>query len=247
MRKIGVFFVFLILILCLPSIQAEQESLGSFQVNECVELKQICASCTFVNVSQVLYPNSSVALDNSVMVKDGSVYTKEFCNTSVIGQYIVNGLGDVDGTDTVFAYDFQITPNGFILSTSQGIVYIVFALMAGGLFIICLWGGIKIPYKNPRNNEGNIIGINDLKYVKIFLLSISYLLLLFIVGIMRSILANFLFFDNASRLFEWVYWSMLYSLFPIFVVTIIVFFFQWLGDKKLLDTLQRGLPFREVR
>jgi len=85
---------------------------GPFKAFQCVQLKQICGNCSYVNITSISYPNSTVAVAGVLMTQSGTEYTYTFCNTSVIGTYIVNGNGNVDGGLIPWAYDFQITPDG---------------------------------------------------------------------------------------------------------------------------------------
>lgn len=101
----------MVLFMILPTM-AEQQTLGTFQQDECVDLIQTCADCSYVNFTSVKYPDSSLALGNVQATKQGTEYNYTFCNTDKLGTYIVNGVGDVGGTDTVFAYNFEITKSG---------------------------------------------------------------------------------------------------------------------------------------
>lgn len=105
--------VFSILSILLPSVYANVESLGTYRQSDCIVLKQTCSNCSYNNITSIKYPNSTSAIDSQVtMTKSGTEFTYDFCNTSVLGNYIVNGYGDVDGTITVWAYDFDVTPTG---------------------------------------------------------------------------------------------------------------------------------------
>jgi hypothetical protein len=87
-------------------------TLGVFKVNTCVELKQTCANCSFVNVTTIIFPDSSTATINDVMTKSGSGFNYTFCNNTMLGNYIVNGIGDPQGVLTIYAYDYSITTTG---------------------------------------------------------------------------------------------------------------------------------------
>lgn len=111
MNKILLYII--IGVLLLNSILAEQQSLGTFKQNDCVNLIQICANCTYVNISSVLYPDSTKAVgEQHAMDSSDTLYNYTTCNTSKIGTYIVNGHGDIDGIDTVFSYDLYVTQSG---------------------------------------------------------------------------------------------------------------------------------------
>ena len=137
--KIMVTMIFVFL-MAVPLISA-QETLGVFKQNQCVELTQTCASCSYINFTKVTYPDSTIALGNVEATKIGSVFNYSFCNTTQLGNYKVWGIGDVDGTDTVFAYDFDVTVNG--KEPAEGIVIVVFVI----LFLVVFFFGLLYFFK----------------------------------------------------------------------------------------------------
>jgi hypothetical protein len=54
------------------------------------------------------------------MTKTGTVYSLAFCNTQIIGEYIVDGVSDVDAEPTVWSYNFFVTETGDNLQQNQG-------------------------------------------------------------------------------------------------------------------------------
>lgn len=117
MNKIILVSIFIVLVYCgIPWYTAQ--TLGTFQKDECISLPQTCDNCTYVNISNVIYPNSSIALGQVEMTKVGTYYNYSFCRTNVSGIYIVNTFGDDDGFTTSNSYDFIINPQG-IESTQQ--------------------------------------------------------------------------------------------------------------------------------
>ena len=110
------------------------ESLGTFEQNGCIQLIQTCEDCTYVNISSVLYPNSSQALGEAAMTKTGTFYNYTFCDTSNLGNYIVNGHGDT--LPPVWHYSFTITPTGLEQSTAQGLGSLAFLALYCVLTIV---------------------------------------------------------------------------------------------------------------
>jgi len=128
----------IILLLFIPICFAVQEHLGTFRPDECISLLQSCADCTYVNFTSVIYPNSTQLMGEVEATKTGSIFNHTICNATVVGNYIVHGRGDLGGVDTIFTYDFKITPNGKEESNSPvslaiTIFFIVFNL---GLFFL---------------------------------------------------------------------------------------------------------------
>ena len=73
------------------------QTLGTFQINNDVNLIQGCDNSTYSNITRVTYPNSSFAIDAETpmnVTSGGDNYNYTFSDTSVIGQYIVYGHCD---------------------------------------------------------------------------------------------------------------------------------------------------------
>jgi hypothetical protein len=148
MRKILMLLLMGIFLISLAS----AESIGTWKQGDCVQLIQTCADCTYVKISSVINPDSTIALGLVDMQKDGTFYNYTFCNTANLGTYNVNGYGDEEGVDQTFAYTFEITPSGQG-GTENIIFYIivlvmVYGLALGGFFwrneIITLFGSIPM-------------------------------------------------------------------------------------------------------
>lgn len=188
-----------LIILNLSFVFAEQQSLGIIKQNDCVRLIQTCPSCTAITLSSVIYPNKAVSQTSILMsTSDSFEWIYNYCNTSVLGQYIVNGHGDVDGIDTSFAYDFFVTPTGEIINGMTTGTSIFFLLICLGLIFFSVWLIIKNPmtedimsnqqlYETKKHSEFLYL-VNMVKQkmwiVGVFLLYIS---LLIFVGILNQL------------------------------------------------------------
>ncbi len=114
-------------------VAAEVQTFGTFKRYECVGLIQTCSNCTYINISNIIYPDSSVALSENVMTKFDTNYNHTFCNTSKLGEYIINGFGNPDGEKTAWNYNLFITETGIedisILNNPLLIILIAMALI----------------------------------------------------------------------------------------------------------------------
>jgi len=149
MNKKLILFAFVGIFL-LSFISANVESLGIYKLNEEVELKQTCANCTYINISSVLYPNSTKAISNVIMTSDGTDYNYTFTNTETVGKYIVNGYGDVDGIKTVFAYEFQVTLSGNKDPEGQSYLLAAIMLVTFGIAGVFLFLSGKMQEAGPK-------------------------------------------------------------------------------------------------
>ena len=121
------------------------DNLGTFKKGECVELTQTCTDCSYITFTQVMYPNSTTAAEDISATKDGISFNASFCKTSETGTYKVFGVGDLDGEDTVFAYEFEVKE-----VKNQNLVNIMFFVTLGlGLLIYV--------FAYSRDESGHII------------------------------------------------------------------------------------------
>ena len=108
------------------------------------------------------------------------------------------------------------------------------------LLLLSLFGAIKIPWNNREDEDGFIVGISDLKYVKLFLWFVTYIFLIFITWLTASI-SKFLELGMASGFFDAVYLFLIVFVFPIFVIVFLIGFAKVFSDKKINDMLGRNL------
>jgi hypothetical protein len=123
------------------SFASATSTLGTIKQGSCIEIPQVCASCTYVNLS-VQYPNKLIAISNQAMTPNGAgLWTYNFCNTSQLGRYDVSGIGDINSVDTGFSVLwFEVTPNGKQMDVSQSILFGFIFLIIVGLLTFSVYG-----------------------------------------------------------------------------------------------------------
>jgi len=215
--------VFLMMLFSVNIIFAQTE-LGTFKRDNCIDLIQSCANCTFVNITSVYYPNGTIAEANLSMDKIGTLYTKEFCNTSIIGTYVVNGFGDPNTQETVFAYSFKVTPTGKEESNSPVSLAIAlfFIVMNIGLFMLYF---IKQSFHD--NKYTNFI-------IKRAILVISIYFTMFNLSIIGSLVAasNYDLMHQIYGLMDTVGWIGYTSIIILMLTTLFQFLNQLKYDKQ---------------
>jgi len=245
---------FFFILICISFINASEVSdgitLGTYRINSMVELPQICSNatslCDLCNLTYVKYPNSSIIISDVEMTKRVSDfnYTLYPNQTGELGSYLVSGFCESGNELKVWSYDFRVTRTGELLSTSQAIIYIVSIIGILPIFFLCLFGAIRLPWKNQRDEEGNVVSINDLKYLKLFLIVLCYILLLWTFGLLRAMTGNYLELNAASNLFYYLYWMMLAFTWPLIILSFILGLISWIESEKMKKILYRGVPFR---
>jgi len=240
MKKI---FLFLVISIFLFSFIIAEESGGTLigKQGECISLPQECASCSYVNITSIQYPNMSRIYINEEMNKQGVSYDYEFCNTTELGSYVYCMVGDVDGIDTSVCKDFEISYFGKELSSAQATIYIA---LLGILFFIlfsCFYGMTYLPNSNEKDEWGRILSVSYLKYLRLPIWLFIYFLFAAIIFLSSNIAYAFL----SERMFG----DLLHSIFrillgfsPIVIILLMInFFVKFFHDKEFQRMLNRGM------
>ena len=182
---LGIFFV--------NFASAEIQTLGTFKSGTDINLTQTCPDCTFNNITYINTPSSIIKL-NKAMTKDGTFYNYTLLsgNTTELGQYIVNGVGDLGGTNTTWNYNFFITPTGFTLETSDSILYVIILISTFILFLAFLYPAITLPYSNEVHSDGSITRITKAKYLKLLSYWFAYGFLMWFLQTLNAISTSFI-------------------------------------------------------
>ncbi len=201
-----------------------------------------CDDTAICNIS-IKYPNETLMINNSLMINNGNgLPAIALTDSSIVGDYIGNMVCTQEGVSGGDVFPFTISVSGTSLTTGQGILYFLFLISALIATSVSMFWAIRLPFKNIRDEEGVMINVNDLKYLKIFLSVITYVMIMWIFGIMRGISNNFLILQGPRLFFEWGYWIMLSFMWPIIVLSFLFALLLLLGDKKILKALERGTP-----
>lgn len=163
-KKIILLTAFLLVL----SIMNVSASLGTFALNDCVNIAVPlnATSVTLTNINSPP-PNSTIVLSNQAMTDNGNLHNYTFCNTTNYGTYT---YGYCDNLANCYGNSFLINGSGQDVSSSQ-ITLIIIGLVI--LIIVCAFFFIlSIMFKHPGT--------------KIFLMSLSALTLIGLIGIISS-------------------------------------------------------------
>lgn len=244
-RILSVLTGFLFGIILLSLISAASPTLGTVRQDNCINLMQTCPDCSYNNISSVLYPNSSIAMGNAGMTKLGTQYTFNWCNTSVIGTYFVNGFGDPAGTKAIWVYTFEVTATGNVLDMPKTNLYIFTFIFCFVVFIGLLIAGSMID-GNDRTDQmtGYIIAVSNMKYVKMICFAVAYIFLIFICYFSWMISHAFLQFNFVSSIMQWIFYVLAACAFPFFVLFVYLTIANLIHDTKVKDALLYGIAMK---
>ena len=138
------------------------------------------------------------------------------------------------------SFPIHVTPTGEALETSDSITYIILTASSILLFLLCLYGGIALPFRNRRNEEGGIISIEKLKYFKVGLLFLSYVLFVWVLNLLFSLSNNFSILTQYTGFFKIMFLVINSMSYPVFVLMIILMGALAWRDLNLKELLKRG-------
>lgn len=238
-------FFALMFVLMIGIGSAELKSLPNpIKIDEPVVLSQVCDNCTYVNVTTLKYPNSSISNLNVVMTKNNGDYSYVLSSSfnSMTGEYVYTTCGNPDSVYTCQAITYLVNPLGKTFTNSQALLYMLIFFVAVIIFIGTLVFGIYLPSGNDRDEmTGYILAVSNLKYLKMFSLAVSYLsmMLIFYFGWMISY--GYLDLDVLGKLFYAGFVLLLTALLPLFAISLFVVIANKVRDSKIAEQLQRGL------
>jgi len=218
------FLLILCMVLLIGGVFATQQSLADpVKVGDTATLIQTCDSCTYINLTSIQLPNSTIILNGEhAMVKTGNVYTYSFNNTDLVGSYSYITCGDLDGARTCQSVTFEVTQTGFSLNTSGGIMGIGLVAILILFFVFALVGVFKIEdYKG-----------------RFALYWVCHLLIIAISFIAWNMaLENYM--NNAiAGIFKIIFWVTITSAFPMVLLSLAwIFYIHTMNDhmEKLID------------
>jgi hypothetical protein len=223
----------------LPLISAESSFI--FQQNKATDLKISCldidsAFCNNqTNCLITIYspPNQTLLIDNQNMTWHSNYfnYSLNGSQLSVLGIYnvVIQCIGETTGFST---FNFEITPTGELLDTSDSFLYIGILLLLLTLFVLSL-------YKmSNANSIGLLAGT----------LSIAYFLLIGLVFMSGKIVNNFIpglqaigsFLDTSLII-------LIICLFPLILSMIMFLLYKALNEKEIGKMQTMGYSEAEAR
>ena len=138
----------LLVVTSLSFVVATETDIGTKKLNNCIDLIQICADCTYVNFTSYTMPNGTRTVIEAAGVKNGVSFTYNDCNiTNSVGKWLIDGHGDLGGVDTVFTYTYDVTttgnptPEGMPMF-QMGVIIIIFGVACFLLYLSSAMGEV---------------------------------------------------------------------------------------------------------
>ena len=170
MKRVMIAFIFVLLLTSF--VTAEQDSLGTYKQGETITLLQICGTCSYNNITSIVFPNKSHVEYDVSMTKRGAEFTFDLTDTDQLGEYTINGFGDLDGTDNAWAYDLYVTLDGNPVELPNILTHIFLMIFFMALCLAYHTISDKIDY--DQWYESIRCKYQDKNKIKVSLTSIAY-------------------------------------------------------------------------
>jgi hypothetical protein len=138
---------------------------------------------------------------------------------------------------------FEVTPTGEELTTGKSILNLGFLALLILLFIAdaIFFGSMET--ENKRNEEGIIVDINNLKYLKGVLFAFGYALLIAIFFIASNLALGYLSAQLFGKVLFVIYRILFLLALPVVVLWLIWLFVSIFQDRETKNLIERGVQF----
>jgi hypothetical protein len=211
---------------------------GAAKIGEPYNITVSCSNidCTNTNIT-VLFPNkTTTVVSNTPLISYTSYATFQIIPTA-FGEYTVylsNGTLNYELT-------FEASSTGFTLSTGSSIFYAVLIFLMIILLVGTVYGTGKLPSASDKDEEGRIMSVKWLKYLRAPLYFVAWMLFIAILYISSNLAFAYL----GEQLFAqilFVLFRITFGVTPLIVIIWVVWFFvKFFEDKKFQNLLNRGL------
>lgn len=154
------------------------------------------------------------------------------CNTSAIGGGGIGGF--VSG-------GLHVTETGLEFTTEKAIIYIGLLLVMFFVFMMNIWFINQLPSRNQQDEEGRIMSITYLKYLRSPLWFIEWMLFVAILFISSNIAFAYLEVGLLANIL-FVLFQITFGITPVIVIVWIVWIFaQLFHDRQFQAMLNKGI------
>lgn len=165
-------------------------------------------------------------------------------NFTTAGDYAANIQCNNSLEAGVLSLGFEATYGGKVSSVPVMMGYGFALTLLVLMFYGCVVALVRLPQGNPKDEYGEILSINHLKYLKLPLIGLAYWLVV-AISFMISTMARYYLSDAliTNFFFAIFTWMMRLGIVLIFVLAGLILL-EIFRDKELKNLMERGLPTR---
>lgn len=204
----------------------------------------LTVGCDVINCSDgplnltIIAPDGTFLLTEQPITKGvGYAYytipSSNLSQTSTYQYFLASNNDDYSNT-------FEVRNSGKILTTSESILYVFFLLGVGAVIFLIIKLIQIIPTNNPTNVEGELTGVNYVKYLKVPLWALVYSMLMFAFYIISNVALTYLQDKFIGTFFFTAFQVMGYAAIPFLILTVWFMVVRIAADVMLGKDIKRG-------
>jgi len=234
-----VMMMFVFLSLVSPASFVYEENSSVNQRIRCFDTSNdYCNNETFCYAS-VQDPTGDTAVNNVSMTFNETFYNITM-PTNRTGTYSVIGACS-SATNMTFEFSYLVTQSGAELSGSEATLHVTTLVILLLLVTVGVWGAIVLPFKNSRDGDGFVLGINYFKYLKVFMWFFSYFLFVWILNILVGLSNNYLSLNFVFPVFSFLFRFLSVMMYPSFIILFVIMIALYFKDKQVQKWIERGI------
>jgi|TARA_Y100000296_G_scaffold45780_1_gene52460 hypothetical protein len=213
----------------------------TYKIGDSFNLTTSCDNFTCADINTtVWFPNGSIFLSNQQT--DNHIYYANILVTpNTQGEYLVYFSDSVNISSTTFS----ATSSGFELNIQRAIIFIGMFFILIFLFLANAIGIPLLPSRNVVSENGDILGISRLKYVRIILFGTAWFLFIALMFTSSNVALAYLGSTLFGDLFFVIY-QIMFKITPL-MITLLLLWIIWnaINDRELKSILERGINLGE--
>jgi hypothetical protein len=251
MDKLNVFILILVVISLfgIPNISAQSYRINNpLVISHSVRLDGSPSSDITCNIT-VKNPSDLILVDYKAMTYNTNTqqfnYTLAESNVSVLGSYCYDITCLSPTANATSSFCKSVTPAGLDIDFGQSILYIFVLIFSLILLVISVIAAVKLPFGNIKNNEGQIVGINNLKYLKIFFWGMAYIILLWITYMAWNVSFAFLYIPLVAELFHYCFIFLGIAALIFLPLALVYSAYHIYTDVRIQNKINKGLTVKD--
>lgn len=243
-KNIKTILVFFLLLIVVTNVSA-LDILKPASFNQSYTIIQVCATCTFVNIT--VSTSGGIIESNVEMISNGSGNWIHTITPTVSSRHDVTGVGDKDGTVSAFATFFEVTPSGKVATTGDSLLYFLFAIISFGWICLLSFFILAMPSNNEEDDNGFESKVVRIKYVRVLLIFFLYPSLILMLNFLNGLATNFTALSMFAGTLGFLFEIMLRLSWPFTVLIIFWIIVMLVHDtniSKQLDRFDKFDPFK---
>lgn len=135
--------------------------------------------------------------------------------------------------------NFDVTRTGFEFTVQEAIVYSILALGVLILFLVSFYFMISTPYSNKKNEKGEVIQITKLKYVKLGLIMLCWVLFTWFLNILIGLSDSFVYLTMYYGFFGFMFDIMNRLALPFGILILVIAGVELVRDSNVLKDIKK--------